>query len=33
MDKFLTGYKKKSSSTGYENSDVGTSSKSKRNKE
>ena len=33
MDKFLAGYKKKSSSTGNENSDVGTISKSKRNKE
>ena len=33
MDKFLTGYKRKSNSTGNENSDVGTSSESKRNKE
>ena len=33
MDKFLTSYKKKSNSTGNENSDVGSSSKSKRNKE
>ena len=33
MDKFLTGYKRKSNSTGNESSDVGTSSESKRNKE
>ena len=33
MDKFLTGYKRKSNSTGNENSDVGTSSESKRNKQ
>ena len=33
MDKFLTGYKRKSNSTGNENSNVGTSSESKRNKE
>ena len=33
MDKILTGYKRKFNSTGDENSDVGTSSESKRNKE